>query len=109
MPDEEFERKKKTLFQKLKSEEELDKSLKAEIIEVYGSRGEKAIEVLEENRIHNEEGRWFVEGSEEEYEIVGTHCSCYDFVLNIATEKASVDMCYHALAKTIRELLDSEK
>lgn len=109
MTEEEFERKKEELFRKLKSEEELEESVKADIIEVYGSRGEKAIDILEGDGIRREGKRWFVEGSEEEYEIVGTHCSCYDYVLNVATEKADVDMCYHALAKTVRELLDSEE
>jgi predicted nucleic acid-binding Zn finger protein len=32
-------------------------------------------------------------------------CSCKDYVLNVVTGKAGVDMCYHALAKRICELL----
>lgn len=109
MPTEEFERKKENLFKKLRTAAKLNENLEEEIIEVYGSRGKRAIEVIKNDGTRKEDGRWFVQGREEEYEIVQSHCSCYDYVLNIATEKAEVDMCYHALAKKIRELLNSEK
>lgn len=102
----EFKRKKKELFKDLKSAEGLDEELEEEIVEVYGSRGEKAIEVIKNSGVREEDGRWYVQGSEDEYEIVQSYCSCYDYVLNVATGKAGVDMCYHALAKNIRELLD---
>ncbi len=87
----------------------MDEELEEEIVEIYGSRGKKALETVKESRIRKDEDRWLVEGSEDEYEVVRSHCSCYDYVLNIVTEKADVDMCYHALAKNIRELLDSEE
>ncbi len=109
MTSEEFARKKKKLFEKIKSADELDEELEEEIVEIYGSRGKKALETVKESRIRKDEDRWLVEGSEDEYEVVRSHCSCYDYVLNIVTEKADVDMCYHALAKNIRELLDSEE
>lgn len=85
----------------------MNERLEKKIIELYGSRGEKAVQVVKSEGVRKKDGRWFVQGSEEEYEIVRSHCSCYDYVLNIVTEKADVDMCYHALAKNIRELLDS--
>lgn len=106
MTSEEFLRDKKNLFEKLKSARDLDEDLENEIIDVYGSRGERAIEVIKSDRVRKEGDSWFVKGREEEYEIVKSYCSCYDYVLNIATGKADVDMCYHALAKNIRELLD---
>lgn len=106
-PSSEFEKKKTKLFRHLKNASELTEEIADEIIDVYGSRGERAIKVIKNNGVREEEGQWFVQGREDEYEIVRTHCSCYDYVLNIVTGKAGVDMCYHALAKTIRQLLDS--
>lgn len=108
MPQKEFEQNKERLFKRIKSAEELNESLEEDVINIYGSRGERAIEVIKNDGVRVEDERWFVQGREEEYEVVGSHCSCYDYVLNIVTEKADVDMCYHALAKNIRELLDAE-
>ncbi len=85
----------------------MNEELEEEIVDVYGDRGKRAIEVIKSERVQKKGDRWFVQGREKEYEIVQSHCSCYDYVLNIATEKADVDMCYHALAKNIQELLNS--
>ncbi|MFW5912447.1 MAG: hypothetical protein ACOCTL_03170 [Candidatus Hadarchaeota archaeon] len=106
MTEEKFQKKKKHLFDEIKSSDNLDPKLKKKITNVYGKRGEKAIEVLENDGVKRTDGRWIVQGSKDEYEIVKTHCSCYDYVLNIVTGKADVDMCYHALAKKIKELLN---
>ncbi len=108
MSGDKFEGRKKRLFRNIKSSEKLNEGLKDEIRDLYGSRGERAIEVVKEDGVKREDGRWYVEGREDEYEIVKSHCSCYDYVLNIATKKADVDMCYHALAKNIYELLNCE-
>lgn len=102
----EFEEKKKILFNHLRDSSELSEELKEEIREVYGSRGDRAIKVIEEGGVREENGRWFVQGSEDEYEVVRDLCSCYDYVLNVVTGKAGVDMCYHGLAKTIKQLLE---
>ncbi len=107
MDKEEFQRKKKNLFEELKSSEELTKELEEKIKDLYGGRGERAIQVVKNNDVRKEEDCWYVQGREQEYEIVKSHCSCYDYVLNISTEKTDVDMCYHALAKNIYELLES--
>ncbi|KXB08588.1 hypothetical protein AKJ55_00720 [candidate division MSBL1 archaeon SCGC-AAA382M17] len=109
MTSEDFKRKKKELFQNLKSSEELDEALEKQIIDLYGDRGKRAIKVVNNDGVWKEEDRWFVQGREEKYEVVRSHCSCYDYVLNITTGKTDVDMCYHALAKNIKELLDSKQ
>lgn len=105
MVDEEFKENKRKLFERISSAEGLDESLEEAVVEVYGSRGERAIEVLKKGGVRKEGNRWFVQGREDEYEIVKSFCSCYDYVLNITTGRADVDMCYHALAKNIHELL----
>ncbi len=104
-----FEEKRDKIFEELKEVKELDERLERKIKNVYGPRGEKAVEVVKEEGIREEDGRWFVKGSEEEYEVVRTFCSCKDYVLNITTGKADVDMCYHALAKNIEELLKNDE
>lgn len=104
----EFERKKKKLFQELKSLDELNDKIEKKIIELYGDRGKRAIKVVKNEGVRKEDNRWFVKGREDEYEVVKSHCSCFDYVLNITTGKTDVDMCYHALAKNIQELLDTK-
>ena len=107
MPLDEFAARKNALLKRLMESDELTEELQREIIEVYGSRGRKAIEAIKGGRVLKRGDRWFVRGRTEEYEVVRTFCSCKDYALNIVTKKAGVDMCYHALAKTICELLDS--
>lgn len=103
----EFNVKKNALFKKLVENKKLTEDLQREIIDVYGNRGRKAIEAIRGGRVFKMGDRWFVRGRTEEYEVVRTFCSCKDYALNIVTKKAGVDMCYHALAKTICELLDA--
>jgi len=95
------------LFKRIKKGGSLTKDLKKAIIDVYGSRGKKALEVIRWRRVMKRDNRWFVRGKSDEYEIVQAYCTCRDYVLNIVTEKVDVDMCYHALAKKICELLDA--
>lgn len=101
----EFLRKKAELFKRLRGADELTGELERGVIETYGSRGERALKVVKSGGVRKEGGQWFVRGKKKEYEIVRTYCACYDYVLNVVTGKAGVDMCYHALAKTICELL----
>lgn len=107
MEEAKFQKKKWELLERLKSADGLTGELEGEIIEVYGSRGERAIEVVKNDGVREEDGRWYVKGREEEYEIVGTQCTCYDYVLNVVTGKAGVDLCYHGLAKIIFQLIHS--
>lgn len=102
-----FEEKRDELFEKIREKENLDDDLKEEIKNIYGNRGEKALNVVKKGGIEKRGENWYVEGSEEEYEVVKKFCSCKDYVLNITTNKADVDMCYHALAKNIYKLINN--
>lgn len=95
------------LFKRMKKGGALTKDLKKAIIDVYGPRGRKALEAIRWRRVIKRDDRWFVRGKSDEYEIVQAYCTCRDYVLNVVTEKVDVDMCYHALAKKICELLDA--
>jgi predicted nucleic acid-binding Zn finger protein len=107
MVSETFLRGKEKLFGLLRKSSELTADLEREIIDVYGSRGKRALETLKKGGVIKRGDRWFVRGREEEYEVVQARCSCYDYVLNVVTKRADVDTCYHGLAKVICELLDS--
>ncbi len=107
MDSEKFEEKRNKLFEKIRKIDKLNDDLKEEIEHIYGKRGKKAIKVVENGGIERRGGKWYVEGSEEEYEVVKKFCSCKDYVLNITTGKTDVDMCYHALAKNIYKLLNN--
>jgi len=94
------------LFKMMRKGTTLTEDLKRAIIDAYGPRGKKALDVIRRRRVIKRGDRWFVRGRTDEYEVVKNFCTCRDYVLNISTEKADVDRCYHALAKVICELLD---
>ncbi len=102
-----FKRRKEELFRQLKQSAVLTPELERAITDVYGGRGKRALEAVKCQRVVKKGQRWFVRGKTDEYEVVRDFCTCRDYVMNIATEKADVDMCYHALAKNICEILNS--
>jgi predicted nucleic acid-binding Zn finger protein len=102
-----FLRKKFELLKRIKKGTKLTDEVKEAIVKTYGTRGVKALDAIENRRVIKRGNRWFVRGKSDEYEVVQGFCSCRDYVLNIVTEKVDVDMCYHALAKRICELLDA--
>lgn len=105
MVSETFLIKKKELLELLKPGATLTEEVEKKIITVYGRRGTKAVDVIKRKGVIKRGKRWFVRGRTDEYEVVKNFCSCKDYVMNIATGKADVDMCYHAIAKTICERL----
>jgi predicted nucleic acid-binding Zn finger protein len=100
-----FLRGRADLFRLLKPGGMLTGDLERAIMDVYGGRGKRALEAIKGRRVIRRGKLWFVRGKKDEYEVVKYFCTCRDYVMNIATEKADVDMCYHALAKTICETL----
>lgn len=107
MVSEAFLRKKFEILKSMKKGSKLTEDLKKAIIDTYGPRAVKALDAIENRGVIKRGNRWFVKGKSDEYEVVKSFCSCRDYVLNIVTEKVDVDMCYHALAKRICELLDA--
>ncbi|MGQ9788254.1 MAG: hypothetical protein ACUVQM_02955 [Candidatus Hadarchaeaceae archaeon] len=107
MISESFIRRREQLFKRLQASSVLSPEIEGEIIEVYQERGRRAIESIKGRRVIKRGQRWFVRGKNDEYEVVKNFCTCTDYVMNISTEKANVDMCYHALAKNICQALDS--
>lgn len=105
MIPQDFSRRKMEIFSLLRREGKLSGEIRRKIVELYGSRGERAIEAVEQRRVYRRGRRWFVRGKSGEYEVVKNLCSCPDYVMNIATGKAKVDVCYHALAKEIAEAI----
>ncbi len=107
MVSETFKRGKEVLFKRLNKVEVLTLELEREIMDVYGGRGKRAIAAIKGRRVIKRGQRWFVRGMADEYEVVKNFCTCRDYVMNVATEKVDVDLCYHALAKTICDTLNS--
>lgn len=107
MVSEVFLRGRNELFRRLKRGGALTEELERMVLDAYGGRGKRALEAIKQRRVIKRGQRWFVHGKRNEYEVVQKFCSCRDYIMNIATEKAGVDMCYHALAKNICEVLDA--
>jgi len=106
MISDEFKKKRVWFFGQLKQSGALTPELEQMVTEVYGDRGKRALEAIKHQCVVKRGRRWFVRGKADEYEVVRSFCTCWDYVFNIATGKAKVDMCYHALSKTICELLN---
>lgn len=102
-----FQRGRNELFNRLKHGKVLSQELERGIIDVYGGRGKRALEVIKRRCVIRRGRRWFVRGKADEYEVVRNFCTCRDYVMNITTKKIDVDMCYHALAKNICEALNA--
>jgi len=100
-----FQRGRDELFKRLKRDKVLTPELEQGILDVYGGRGKRALEVIKRRGVIRRGRRWFVRGKADEYEVVRNFCTCRDYVLNVTTGKVDVDMCYHALSKVICELL----
>ena len=107
MISDEFKNRRVWLFRQLKQSGVLTPELERMVTEIYGERGKRALEAIKLQRVVKRGRRWFVRGKADEYEVFRDFCTCRDYVMNIATEKAGVDMCYHALAKNICEILNS--
>ena len=105
MVSETFKRGKDALFKQLRKGAVLTPELERAMMDVYGGRGKRALAAIKGRRVIKRGQRWFVRGMADEYEVVKNFCTCRDYVLNISTGKADVDMCYHALSKVICELL----
>lgn len=107
MVSEAFKRGRDELFKRLHKGAVLTPELAREIMDVYGGRGKRAVEAIKRRRVIKRGQRWFVRGMRDEYEVVKNFCTCKDYVMNVATEKADTDMCYHALAKNVCEALNA--
>jgi predicted nucleic acid-binding Zn finger protein len=107
MLPESFKSRRDSLFNKLQRRGALEAELEEEIADVYGARGRRAVEAIKRRRVIRRGRRWFVRGRTDEYEVVKSFCTCRDYVMNISTGKAGVDMCYHALAKNVCQALNS--
>jgi len=103
LPSDVFLRGKKELFKHLRPGNALTPEIERMLIDIYRSRGKRALETIKKGGVIKRGQRWFVRGRVGEYEVVKTYCSCRDYVLNIVTDKADVDLCYHGLAKTVCE------
>ena len=113
----EDEQKLEKLMKLIEQEEGLSEITENEILAHFELRGEKAVKILKENRLHKlllskNLFLWEVEGKSKNYLIINsTFCECRDFQIRVlGREEKSI--CYHLLAKIIGEklkLYDSRK
>lgn len=107
------ENMQKSLFY-LRKEKRLTEILENEIIDVFGLRGEKAIEVIKKDGvkkllISKNQHIWEVKGSKKPYLIIASNfCECYDFQIRVINRKEH-KYCYHLIAKILAEELGTFK
>ena len=99
----------KDTCEKARKEGKLSKRQFARLLEIFGGRFERALKVVEENRVKHytfkPSGReiWIVVGKEREYQILprAGYCSCDDFYFHVMS--GEVGVCYHLIAQRICE------
>lgn len=79
-----------------------------EVIDLFEDRGEKAVKVLREKKLHklflnDKIAIWEVEGKSNNYLIIdNNYCECTDFQIRVLS-RGERTICYHLLAKIIGE------
>lgn len=92
----------------------LDGDIEQEIINIFGHRGAKALNVVKEKRIKkykftpSNREVWVVVGKEKEYLVIPRlFCSCTDFHINV-TLRRKYSFCHHLLAQALAEAVGYE-
>ena len=98
------------LIDLIQNEGDLSEIAENEMISLYENKGEKAFNILKQNKLHkhvlNEKiAIWEVEGKSENYLIIDDNfCECRDYQIRVLS-RGEKTMCYHILAKIIGEKL----
>ncbi|TFG09732.1 hypothetical protein EU534_01820 [Candidatus Heimdallarchaeota archaeon] len=98
------------LIELIRDEGSLSEIAENEMISLFENRGEKAFDVLKENKLHkyvlNEKlAIWEVEGKSRNYLIINNNfCECTDYQIRVLS-RGEKTLCYHLLAKIIGEKL----
>jgi predicted nucleic acid-binding Zn finger protein len=88
------------LFRLLAEREALTPELLQEIIRIYGERGRKAVQAVEEKRIKKYRDFFVVVGTSDEYIVDEDFCTCRDFIFRKGR-------CWHELAVRIAAAIGS--
>jgi len=82
------------LFELLAEKKALTPDLREEIIRIYGERGRKALQAIDEQRIKKYRDFFIVVGTSDEYIVDEDFCTCRDFIFRKGR-------CWHELAVRI--------
>ena len=110
-PSTEDEQKLEKLLKLIEKDEGLSKIIEKTILEYFDLRGEKAVNILKEKKLHklvlNQDlFLWEVEGKSKNYLIINSSfCECPDFQIRVLGREEKL-ICYHLLAKIIGEELN---
>ncbi|MDD1703253.1 MAG: SWIM zinc finger family protein [Methanoregula sp.] len=84
-------------LQELKEKKVLDEPARTGIVKEFGTRGQKALEFIDQHRIKKYLDFFVVSGSRKEYVVSENVCTCPDFAFRQNT-------CAHILAVRIAEI-----
>ncbi len=96
------------LIQLIKQEGTFSEIFENEVIDLFDDRGEKAVKVLRDKKLHklflnDKIAIWEVEGKSSNYLIIdNSFCECTDFQIRVLS-RGEKTICYHLLAKIIGE------
>ncbi len=98
------------LIKLIQKEGTLSEIAENEMISLFEDRGEKAFNILKQNKLHkyvlNEKiAIWEVEGKNQSYLIIKDNfCECTDYQIRVLS-RGEKTLCYHLLAKIIGDNL----
>ena len=82
------------IWHRIEEKNELDESLREEIVAAFGARGRKALAAIDAGKVKKYLDFFVVEGRTAEYVVDEDFCSCRDFLYRGRT-------CWHLLAVRI--------
>jgi predicted nucleic acid-binding Zn finger protein len=88
------------LFALLAERAALDPELRQEIIRIYGERGRKALQAIDESRVKKYRDFFVVVGTSDDYIVDEDFCTCRDFIFRKGR-------CWHELAVRIAAAIGS--
>jgi predicted nucleic acid-binding Zn finger protein len=88
------------LFAQLQHRGALTDEIRQEIVRIYGERGRKALQAIDEKRIKKYRDFFIVVGASDEYIVDEDFCTCRDFIFRKGR-------CWHELAVRIASAIGS--
>jgi predicted nucleic acid-binding Zn finger protein len=78
----------------------LTEELERRIVREYGSRGQRAIDLVRAGKVKKYRDFFVVEGKGDRYVVEGDFCTCRDYLYRLSRNGG---LCYHSLAVRIAE------
>jgi predicted nucleic acid-binding Zn finger protein len=83
-------------------EKGLTEETERKLVEEFGARGKKAVELVKAGRVRKYKDFFVVQGSKGEYIVEDDFCTCNDYLFRLSIKGG---VCYHSIAVRIAEAI----